>query len=275
MGTSHRHTPTIHNQPNWGNASAAVTGIATAIDESDKLAKNPPSLMTPSQISKKQRVIDKRIRRGFRRAIRSWILAAGGKSKVSSGGTKAVGHAGIVMAGGLVSVLHDICNNGLDGWLTSHGIESLEGKTCNDFLDVIRNYLNTGVAGLDNTAANEALEHILDLLGSKMGDDASAYDRVMNEALTTDGIKDLLDEFFGMYIYSHLSQNFIEKLEFDKGTETMNHTMQEIKYLILDDIRRARSGRSARTVDWSSPDGKAFIQEEFDRILDILAEDES
>ena len=96
----------------------------------------------------------------------------------------------------------------------------------------------------------------------------------MNEILSAEGIKDLLDEFFGIYIFSHLSQNFKEKLEYDKGTETMCHTMEEIKDLIVDDIRIARSGRSARSIDWSTPDGEAFIKEEFDRILYILSGNE-
>lgn len=274
MGTSHRHTPTIHNQPNWGDASSAMTGVATAIDESDKLEKNPPKTLNPSQISKKQSSLDKRIRSNYHRVVRNWMRAVGGRSRVSSGTTKAVGYSGVIMAGGLASVFQEIISNGLDGWLKSRGIESLEGKKCQDILDIIRQYLDTGVAGLDNTAANEALEHILDILGSKMGDDATAYDGVMNEILSAEGIKDLLDEFFGIYIFSHLSQNFKEKLEYDKGTETMCHTMEEIKDLIVDDIRIARSGRSARSIDWSTPDGEAFIKEEFDRILYILSGNE-
>ena len=50
--------------------------------------------------------------------------------------------------------------------------------------------------------------------------------------------------------------------------------MEEIKELIMDDIRRNYSGRDASTVDWSSADGQAFIQKEFDRILYILSGNE-
>ena len=53
-----------------------------------------------------------------------------------------------------------------------------------------------------------------------------------------------------------------------------NETMEEIKELIMDDIRRNYSGRDASTVDWSSADGQGFIQKEFDRILYILSGNE-
>ena len=37
MGTSHRHTARIAGEPNWGNASAAVAGIARAEEKLDEL----------------------------------------------------------------------------------------------------------------------------------------------------------------------------------------------------------------------------------------------
>ena len=39
MGTSHRHTPTVLGEPNWGNASAAVTSIAGAEEKLDEIEK--------------------------------------------------------------------------------------------------------------------------------------------------------------------------------------------------------------------------------------------
>lgn len=37
MGTSHRHTATIKGEPNWGNASKALTSVASGVEESDNL----------------------------------------------------------------------------------------------------------------------------------------------------------------------------------------------------------------------------------------------
>ena len=91
---------------------------------------------------------------------------------------------------------------------------------------------------------------------------------------SSDEIKDLLDEFFGVYIFSFLSQSFAEKLEQEKGTETMSATMSEIKEQIIDDIKTGKNGRSVDSVDWSSEEGRNFIKTEFNRILYILAGNE-
>ena len=178
------------------------------------------------------------------------------------------------ITGGLTSTFQEIANNGLSSWLQQNGALSLEGMSCRDILDVIRKYIDNSVTGLDDTAANEALEHIMDLLENRMGDDPSSFEEVMNNIVGSDEIKDLLDEFFGVYIFSFLSQSFAEKLEQEKGTETMSATMSEIKEQIIDDIKTEKNGRSVTAVDWSSEEGRNFIKTEFNRILYILAGNE-
>lgn len=297
MGTSHRHTPTVVGEPNWGNASVSVTAIASAEEELDELDNEldgedetddtsdgdekeedkkdaPITTASPERIAKRQRQLDSRIRRNYHHAIRNLVRAAGGRDKVSSGGSRAIGHAGVIIAGGLVSAISEIVKNGLSDWLDRRGVHTLEGKTCQDVLDLIREYIEAGVAGMDNTAANEALEFVMDELEEKIGDDIAAFDAAMDDILASDELKDMLDKFFGMYIFSHLSQDFQEKLEYERGSKIMNETMNEIKELILDDVQRSKGGREASAIDWSSEEGKAFIQQEFDRIIYILSGNE-
>ena len=280
MGTSHRHTPTVVGEPNWGNASASVTAIARAEEELDSLdkelerdenadehsddnkyeevKKETKTAVSPDRIAKRQRQLDSQIRRNYHHAVRNLVRAAGGRGKVSSGGSRAVGHAGVFIAGGLVSAISEIVKNGLTDWLSRRGVHSLEGKSCQDVLDLIREYIETGVAGMDNTAANEALECVMDELEEKIGDDLDSFDAAMAGVLASYDLKDLLDKFFGMYIYSHLSQDFKEKLEYEKGTKVMNETMNEIKDLIMDDIQRSRGGRDTATIDWGTEEGKSI-----------------
>lgn len=287
MGTSHRHTPTVAGEPNWGQASAAVTSIAGAEAKLDELEnelvgneQEGEQLQTHSQvnphthIAKRQQKLEGQILRNYHKAVRSLVRAAGGRAKVSSGSSRAVGHAGVVIAGGLVSAISEIVKNGLYDWLNRTGVATLEGKSCQDVLNLIRDYISAGVAGLDNTAANEALECVMEEIGERIGDDIEAFDAAMAGLLASNDLKDMLDRFFGMYIFSHLSQNFKEKLEYDKGTEVMNETLNEIKDLILDDIHRSRDGRDTASIDWGTEEGRAFIQQEFDRIIYILSGNE-
>lgn len=185
--------------------------------------------MTSQQKSKRQSIIGMRINKNYHHAVRNLLRASGGRTKVSNGQSRAFGHAGVVVAGGIVGTFQEIASNGLIPWLQRNGVSSLEGMSCRDVLNVIRKYIDNGVTGLDDTAAKEALEHVMDLLESRMGDDPSSFEEIMNNLVGSEDIKDLLDEFFGVYIYSYLSQSFAEKLEHEKGTKTMSATMMEIK----------------------------------------------
>ena len=270
MGTSHRHTPTVKGEPNWGKASAALIGLVGDVEESDDLEQNPPEDKTPTQVEKRQNQLGKRITRNYHTSVRNLVKASGGRHKVSSGGSRALGHGGIVVINTFISAIQEIVSNGLATWLQQRGVDSLEGKSCQDIIDFLRQYIESGVAGLDSTAANEAIESVMDRLDELVGDNVDEIEDKFDAILNGEEIKDIIDQFFGMYIYVHLSQDFEEKLEYEKGSVAMKNAMNEVKEQILDDIRVGRTGRNVRTVDWSKPEGKVFIQAEFDRILFIL-----
>lgn len=270
MGTSHRHTPTVKGEPNWGKASAALTGLVGDVEESNDLEQNPPEDKTPTQVEKRLNQLGKRITRNYHTSVRNLVKASGGRQKVSNGDSHALGHGGIVVINNFVSAILEIVSNGLATWLHQRGVDSLEGKSCQDIIDILRQYIESGVAELDSTAANEAIENVMDRLDELVGDNVDEIENKFDAILKGEDIKDIIDQFFGMYIYVHLSQDFEEKLEYEKGSIAMKNAMNEVKEQILDDIRVGRTGRDVRTVDWSKPEGKAFIQAEFDRILFIL-----
>lgn len=277
MGTSHRHKASIVGQPNWGDSSAAVTGIAEDIKKEEELNDQLQKPQTPKQkvqTQKKLSVIDKRVRSNYHKAVRNLVRAAGGRARVSSGSSHAVGSAGISIANGFINTFNEIVSNGLNAWLKKKGVDTLLGKSCKEVLDLIRSYIDYDITGLDDTAANEALEHVMATLENRIGDDIEKFEEIMGNILNGEEIKDILDEFFGIYIYSHLSQDFSEKLEYEKGTEIMLQTMAEIKELILEDVKFGILKRPAEQIDWTSPESQIYIRKEFDRILFILSDDE-
>ncbi|MCQ2171291.1 MAG: hypothetical protein MJZ17_00840 [Bacteroidales bacterium] len=270
MGTSHRHTPTVKGEPNWGKSSSAVTGVTKDVDESNQLNDNPPPGVSPSNIAKRQSMLGKRITTGYHHAVRNLVRAGGGRHSISNGRSRAIGHSGIFVAGGFALIFNEIASNGLLDWLRNRGFTSLSGLSCHEILDIIKQYCEADVVGLDETAANEALEAILDSIEERVGDDIENLDEMMRTIVSGDELKDMIDMFFGMYIFSHLSQNFEEKLEYERGSVAMKNAMNEIKDQIMDDIRTGRSGRSVESIDWGKPEGNAFIKGEFNRILFIL-----
>jgi hypothetical protein len=272
MGTSHRHIPGVTGEPNWGKSSQDVTRISKVVEEEKELEQNPQNI-SQKDIEKRQRTLNKRKSRIYRNAVRNLVRAAGGRSFVSSGGSHAVGGAGVNWAISWTNAFQEIAEQGLSSWLQNRG-QSLEGKSCQDIIILIEKFIGDYFVGLDDTAAKEALSHVLELIEDKLNDNIKDFDKVFNEILYTEEIKDLVDQFFGIYIYSYLSQNFYEKIEKSKGTEIANETMLEIKELILDDVSRGINGRPAGQVDWKGEEGNLFIKSEFDRIIKIITDNE-
>lgn len=274
MGTSHRHTPGVKGEPNWGSASSAMTQIANAELKSEQLTNTPPPNASKKYIEQQQKKYTQSINSGYHRAVRNLVRAAGGRTRVASGNSRALGHSGVVVAQNLVNTVAEIANKGLSNWLKAKGKSEDLGKSRVSILNYLREYLQSNVVGMDDTAANEALEYVLDKFEDKIDSDASNFEDVMTSTISSSDILEIVDEFMGVYIFSHLSQNFKEKLEHEKGTSVTSTTFNEIKDLIMDDVRRGFNGHSSLNIDWTGSEGRLFIQQEFNRIIYILSGNE-
>jgi hypothetical protein len=273
MGTSHRHIPGVTGEPNWGKTSLSVTSISKAVEESEELENNPPKNKTPKSIEKRQQVLENRIKSGYHKAVHNLVRAAGGRNAVSSGNARALGHAGVARATAWTRAFQEISEQGLATWLSDRGV-SLIGKSCHEVIEILGNFMYDYLTGLDDTAANEALDYVLKFIEKTAEGNLEKIDNVLNNVVQTDLIKDILDKFFGMYIFSHLSQDFYEKLCKDRGVDNANETMKEIKKCIFEDVSHGVNGRDAGSVDWKGEEGTSFIKKEFDRIIKIISNDE-
>jgi len=268
MGTSHRHKPA--GSPKWGNASKAVTQISKDVSVSDELSKNPSPNSSPQKIAKRQSTLEKRISRSYHHAVRDMVRASGGRSSVAKGASRVMGHSGVHYAGIFTSAFQEIAEQGLSTWLIEKGINSIEGKTTKEIIELLSGFMHDYFTGLDDTAAREALEAVNDMVEEQVSQNGGDFDKTFQEVVSSELIKDYLDVFFGVYIYSHLSQSFSERLQKNCGFEEANNTMLEIKELIIDDVKRGFNNRPAGQIDWKGEEGKNFISQEFDRIIQIL-----
>lgn len=272
MGTSHRHKPA--GSPNWGKASRAVTQISKDVSESNDLSENLPKTSSPQKITKRQSTLEKRIYRSYHHAIRDVVRASGGRSSVAKGSSRVMGHSGVYYAGAFTSAFQEIAEQGLNAWLKEKGVGSIEGKTTKEVIELLSRFIHDDFTGLDDTAAREALEAVNEMVENQVTLNGGNLDKTFQEIVSSELVKDYLDVFFGVYIFSHLSQSFSERLQKNCGFEEANATMREIKELIMDDVKRGINGRPAGQVDWKGDEGKSFISQEFDRIIQILTNNE-
>lgn len=145
----------------------------------------------------------------------------------------------------------------------------MEDKTKEQVMEIITIYVQDKLVGMDDTAANEALEHLMDLFNERLGEDPAHYDAAIGSLLVTGEMKELLDCFFAKYIFCHLSQSIHEKLVKEKGENYANATMDAIEDLILEDVKGLPADEAVTNLDWSSPKGEDYCKDEFARVIDI------
>jgi len=273
MGTSHRHKASVIGEPNWGKASQSMTSTAKAVEDGNKLEKKSTTI-SPKQYARAQSRVNNRIRSNYHRAVSNILKAAGGRSKVASGKLFAIGKSGVSWLGNFTGNLQDIQSKGLDNWLAEHN-ETINNKTSKDIIKLIAQISSDYMGGLDDTAAREAEMHVIELLENTFGDNMDTFAQNLDKVLVPQMMTYLLDQYFGMYIYQHLVQDFSEKLSKSKGLEVSNQTFSEIKDLIMEDVRVGfDNGTPATKIDWKGSQGREFITKEFNRILRILSADD-
>ena len=288
MGTSQRHSPSVAGQPNWGKSSNSLTVAIKNLkkleeiipddndEQSSDIVEQIQSLPQPVRYtsSEKQiRKINNSFSRNVRYSVKRLIKASGGKKNVATGKSRALGHAGIAVMGNFLNTILEIHQQGLDGWLKIKGL-TLEGKKWEDISNILIEACSDKVIGLDETAANQAITEAFEGLNDMINETSSNIEEVLQSILNGQKLQEIIDKFFGVYIFVHLSQNFTEKLEKKYAQEKVNKYMKQIKEQIISDIQEGVNGSKSINVDWNGDEGKKFILEEFNKILNIFDNDE-
>lgn len=281
MGTSQRHNPSVAGQPNWGKSSLSFSAAIKNLErldildaEDSKKANDINNVRVASSTRRKQREKYAALyRRNVHNAVSRLVKASGGKRKVTSGSSRALGHAGIAVLSNFLGAIANIQEKGLSYWLTERGI-TLENKSWKGISDILKDLCTDTVVGMDETAANQALSEILQILDNTINDNTLDIEEVINHCLEKEQLQDVIDTFFGVYIYAHLSQNFEEKLTKKYSPKEVTKYMADIKDLIISDIKQGVNGLNSTQIDWNSSSGNSYIAEEFNRIISVFVHDE-
>ena len=288
MGTSQRHSPSVTGQPNWGKSSVSLTAAIKNLEKLEEIIpdnnddqrsdlaeqiQNLSQSMRYTYADKQTQKISNSFNRNVRNSVKRLIKASGGKKNVSVGKSRALGQAGIAVLGNFINTVLEIQQDGLDGWLKNKGI-TLEGKKREDIFNILIEACSDKVIGLDETAANQAITEMFEGLKDMMNETLSNIEEVLQSILNDQQLQEIIDKFFGVYIFVHLSQNFTEKLEKKYAQEKVDQYMKQIKEQIISDIQEGVNGSKSINVDWNGDEGKKFILEEFNKILNIFDNDE-
>lgn len=231
----------VSGQPNWSNLSATITKAC------DGKPTSSPKL--------------KKIVGGFVKAI-------GGASMAGRGKSPAVGKAGIYSGKRIAGFFSGVSQQGFQEALQETGLDNLEEKSAQEVVNHLLDYCAENAGTVDEVAARAATA---DLFAELFGENEEIKDleSAIMDKLDSEGLNDILINFFTLYIYVHLSTRFEEKLEQAKSTQHCNKLFKEIKDLIFEDVKAISRRKGLDKIDWQGKEGDRIIKDIFEDILKI------
>lgn len=276
MGTTQRISPGVPGEPNWGALNRSITAIAKTVEkenETDQQENNGQTDETPVQedIARRHKIILDRRSQHLKSAFNSLAGTGGGARSIAKGRSKSIGRAGLRSSQRIVSFLSAVGNKGLQQALEELGF-NVEGKSVQDIVDFLLVYSSDSSAGMDETAANKAVCEVLNELAIEADNNFEAFEEIVRAL--TQGVKlsNLLCRFWGLYIFEHLSQRFLEKITGRKGQEIGSETFRIIKEDVLGQVKRLNDKRPVSKINWHGNQGKLEIENIFESIIKILIE---
>lgn len=275
MGTTQRLNPGVQGEPNWGNLNKSVTNIAKSIELENEIYHEEENNTDKSkeQFEKQYKLIYQRRNNYLKSLYRNLFETGGGRQKVSTGKSMSIGRAGIKSTDKIVSFITHVGSKGLAQALKEIGFTHLEGKPFSSVIDYLIAYCSDTAIDMDDTAANKASSAIIEQLAEQSGNDIDKFEKVLKGNLEGNGLVNHLCEFWGHYIFEHLSQRFQEKITQQKGEEVCIETFNIIRDDILGRVKLLNDHRPILRMDWQSEDGKKEIEKIFESIINILCDE--
>ncbi|HMJ35415.1 MAG TPA: hypothetical protein VK501_16015 [Baekduia sp.] len=200
-----------------------------------------------------------------KKVIKNYAAAAlgGGGGGGGGGATGGGGGGGAGGLGGLVPAAQTIgafgtrlAEDGLDAALEEVGLGHLVGSDRWDVMDGLMESLIGDGSTLDEAAATSAIVQTLEQI---FPDGADTYEELSAATLDAAGVKQLVEKFFGNYIYNHMGHTlgkYLQNCEPAQAQEReaeMRDTAHSLFSLQLGD-------RDPLTIDWKGPEGKAEVE---------------
>lgn len=271
MGTTQRINPGVTGQPNWKGLNGAATNVAKTVEieiEDDKYIDNK----TPEQKAREYQRLILRRNNNLTSLFNYLIKTGGGTKKVISGKSSSIGRAGKKTSSKLTHFFIDVKSNGLEQTLRESGFGNLDGKTTLDIINFLVVYCSDGATGLDETAANKASLEVLNKIAEESGNDIDKFEQILSDYATGAGMANLVCDFWGCYIFEHLSQRFEEKITQQKGEAISTETFKIIKDDIIGRVNVLNDKRPVSKINWKGTEGEKIRESIFEEIINILCD---
>jgi hypothetical protein len=242
MGTSASYSA----PPSWGDLKSAVTVAAGG------------GAVSPQKA---------------RELVSSFIQHNGGANAIArgggggGGGSVAKGGNARATAGRLGSFLGDVSRLGLAGALEAAGWGDLAGKPVREILNGLLDRLGGESSTIDDVDARMALAE----LEKQYFDEAQTPEELEQLMVAQVGqIEQLLQDFFGLYLYEVFCRVFFERLVQRVGEIRAYGVLSQIKDFIKAKLENLAAERDISKVNWKGPDGQRLTSEIMESTLRVF-----
>lgn len=244
MGTSKSYSASIKGQPQWGDLSRTITGSCDG---------NVVASSTLGNI------------------ISKYVSVIGGSGRAGRGASRIGGRAGIRTAKNIGAFLGAFSSSGgnISEALTQVGLPGLENLPLNEVIDRLLEHCTGPSSTLDDVAAKAASQMILEEL---VGDAQTIeeWQDYLTKALDNETLEEVIERYFGYYIFEHLSVMFYEKLIVDKGKSECDSLFKQIRDYVFEKIKNMNKINPLKNINWSGEDADRLIKNIQEDVLKVF-----
>ncbi len=244
MGTSKSYSASIKGQPQWGNLSGAVTSSCGG------------GIVTTSNLGN---------------ILSRYVSVIGGSGSAGRGRSKIAGRAGIRTAKNLGAFLGSFSSSGgnIREALEQIGLPGLGGLPLNEVIDRLIEHCTGPASTLDDVAAKAASQKILEELVSD-AETIEEWQQQLTEVLDKETLEEVIERYFGYYIFEHLSVMFYEKLIVDKGKSDCENLFKQIKDYIFEKVKNMNRTNPLNNINWASDQADRLIKNIQEDVLKVF-----
>ncbi len=200
--------------------------------------------------------------------VGQFIRANGGSQGVARNGGMGAKSAQAI-ARNLGSFLSLVNRVGLDVALKQVGLEHLKDKTTSDIVLSLIDYFGEDASTIDQVDARNALSQLMDeLFGEVEGIDGIG--QVLEGSANPDNLTEILEKFFGYYVYQQFCRSFYERLASKVGNTQAESFLNDILDYIKSEITVLSLDREITQVEWNGQEGEEICAQVLEKTLDVF-----
>ena len=139
------------------------------------------------------------------------------------------------------------------------GLGFLEGKSVREIGYSLLDYLGGSSNTMDQVDARKALSNLIDGI-LKDADNLEKVEEAMEAIAHGESLNNLIQRFFGYYIYEQFCRNHYEHLVARIGEVQADKRIDDIKGCIFDTLRHLTRHQDVSQIDWNGNQGQQIVE---------------